>query len=187
MKRTWIMVIVILLAGATVASANFRMDIDIPWYLHVGLSEELEDQLDADLGTADISQYAVVLPNIQMYYMFDTGLLNLGVGARIYTVLLMNFLYPTVMGEVQFGRFDVNLNVGGLAGVLLGIGPTFETFTGPAISMDLSAGFRLTDWFRVGVGAFAVAHKDFLRAFPYALYLSGKFIVNPDRNRRNLE
>ena len=137
----------------------------------------LEDQLDADFGTVDISRFAVVIPNLQAYYMFDTSLLSIGVGARIYTVLLMNFLYPTVMGEVRFGRFDVNLNVGGLAGVLLGLGPTFETATGPWVTMDLSAGFRVTDWFRVGLGAFAIAHTDFLDAFPYALYLSGKFIL----------
>jgi hypothetical protein len=44
--------------------------------------------------------------------------------------------------------------------------------------MDLSAGFRLAPWFRLGVGAFAIAHKDFLGSFPYALYVSGKFIFS---------
>ena len=182
MKRTWIVVavvVVMLLGGATAASAQFRLDIDIPWYLQVSLSEDLENQLNADFGTVDIAQYAVVIPNLQAYYMFDTSLLSVGVGARIYTVLLMNFLYPTVVGEVRFGKIDVNLNVGGLAGALIGLGPTFETVTGPWVTMDLSAGFRLTDWFRIGVGAFAVAHTDFLGSFPYAIYVSGKFILGP--------
>ena len=44
MKRTWIVVavvVVMLLGGATAASAQFRLDIDIPWYLQVSLSEAL--------------------------------------------------------------------------------------------------------------------------------------------------
>ena len=182
MKKIWVVALVaavMLLAGATSASAGFRMDIDIPWYLHVDLSPQLEADLGAEFGGADIAQYAVVVPNIQMYYMFGGNMLQVGVGIRLYTVLIMNFLYPSLVAELQLGRFDVNLNAGGLAGVLLGLGPTFETVTGPWMTMDLSAGYRLTDWFRIGVGAFAIVHKDYLDAFPYAIYVSGKFIVNP--------
>lgn len=188
MKRKWIVavaVVAMLVGGATVASAGFRMDIDVPWYLHVGLSDALEADLDAEFGTVDISQYAVVIPNIQMYYMFEGGLLNIGVGARIYTVLLMNFLYPSVVGEIRLGRFDVNLNVGGLVGVLFGLGPTWEvTEFGQWFTADLSAGYRITDWFRLGVGAFAIGVTDYPGEFPYAVYVSGKFIVNPGRRNR---
>jgi hypothetical protein len=182
MKKTWVVALVaavMLLAGAMNASAGFRLDIDVPWYLHVGLSPQLEANLNASFGTVDIAKYAVVIPNIQAYYMFGGNMLRFGVGVRLYTVLIMNFLYPSLVAELQLGRFDVNFNAGGLAGVLLGLGPTFETVTGPWMTMDLSAGYRITDWFRVGVGAFALAHKDFLGSFPYAVYVSGKFIVNP--------
>jgi hypothetical protein len=182
MKKTWVVVLVaavMLLAGAMNASAGFRLDIDIPWYLHVGLSPQLESDLNASFGTVDIAKFAVIVPNIQAYYMFGGDMLRFGVGVRLYTVLVMNFLYPSVVAELQLGRFDVNFNAGGLAGVLLGLGPTFEPVTGPWVTMDLSAGFRLAKWFRLGVGAFAIAHTDFLGSFPYALYVSGKFIVNP--------
>ncbi len=188
MKRKWIIavaVVVMLIGGASAASAQFRMDIDVPWYIYVGLSPALEADLDAEFGMADISQFAVVIPNIQMYYMFGGGMLQIGVGARIYTVLIMNFLYPSVVGEVHLGRFDVNLNVGGLVGVLFGLGPTFEvTQNAGWFTMDLSAGYRLTDWFRLGVGAFAIAMTDYPTEFPYAVYVSGKFIVNPGRKNK---
>jgi hypothetical protein len=190
MKRNLILVAavaIMLIGGAAAASAQFRMDIDVPWYLKVGLSPALQADLDAEFGVADISKFAVVIPNIQMYYLFGGPMLKVGVGARIYTVLIMNFLYPSIVGEVRLGNFDVNLNVGGLAGVLLGLGPTFETVTGPWVTMDLSAGYRLTNWFRLGVGAFAVAHTDFLGEFPYALYVSGKFIVNPGKKTKVVE
>jgi len=180
MKKTWIVAVVaavILFGAAASASAGFRMDIDVPWYLHVGLSDALEDELDAELGTTDISQFAVVIPNIQAYFTFGGDMLTFGAGARIYTVLLMNFLYPSLMGERRRGKCDGNLNVGGLAGVLLGLGPTFETATGPWFTMDLSAGYRFAEWFRAGVGAFAIAHTDWPDMFPYAIYVSGKFIL----------
>jgi hypothetical protein len=181
MKKMWVVAIVatvLILAGATSASAGFRLDIDVPWYLHVGLSPALDAQLGADLGIADISQYAVVIPNLQAYFTFGGDMLRFGAGARIYTLLIMNFLYPSLMGELRLGKFDVNLNVGGLAGVLLGLGPTFQTATGPWFTMDLSAGYRLADWFRIGLGAFAIANTNYPNEFPYALYVSGKFILN---------
>lgn len=181
MKKIWVVAIVaavVLFGAAASASAGFRMDIDVPWYVHVGLSPALEAELDAELGTVDIAQYAVVIPNIQAYFTFGGDMLQFGAGARIYTVLLLNFLYPSLMGELRLGKFDVNLNVGGLAGVALGVGPLFETLTGPWFTMDLSAGYRFTDWFRLGLGAFAIAHTDYPEYFPYAIYVSGKFILN---------
>jgi hypothetical protein len=185
MKRKWVIavaVVAMLVGGAAMASAQFRMDIDIPWYLHVGLSPALEADLDAEFGTVDISKYAVIIPNIQMYYMLGGGLLNVGFGARIYTVLLINFLYPSIVGEIHLGQFDVNLNVGGLWGVLFGIGPTWETTDFARwFTADLSAGYRITDWFRIGVGAFAIGLTDYPKEFPYAVYVSGKFIVNPGK------
>ena len=190
MKRNLILVTavaIMLIGGAAAASAQFRMDIDVPWYLKVGLSQALQDDLDAQFEVTDISKFAVVIPNIQMYYMFGGSLLKIGVGARVYTVLIMNFLYPSIMGEVRLGNFDVNLNVGGLAGVLLGLGPTFETATGPWVTADLSVGYRLTNWFRLGVGAFAIMQTEYPGEFPYAVYVSGKFIVNPGKKTRVVE
>jgi hypothetical protein len=181
MKKRWIVAVVaavILFGAAASASAGFRMDIDVPWYVHVGLSDALKAELSTSFDGVDISQYAVVIPNIQAYFTFGGDMLQFGAGARIYTVLIMNFLYPSLMGELRLGKFDVNLNVGGLAGVLLGLGPTFETATGPWFTMDLSAGYRFTDWFRAGVGAFAIANTDWPDYFPYAIYVSGKFILN---------
>jgi hypothetical protein len=190
MKRKWIIavaVVAMLVGGAAVASAQFRMDIDIPWWVYVGLSDALEADLGTDLGMADIGKFAVVVPNIQAYYMFGGSLLKIGVGARLYTLLLINFLYPSVVGEVRLGNFDVNLNVGGLAGVLLGIGPIFETATGPWATFDLSAGYRLTNWFRLGVGAFGIVQTEYPSEFPYVIYVSGKFIVNPGKKTKVVE
>ncbi len=117
------------------------------------------------------------MPNLQPYWQFGGGPLKFGIGARVYTVLIMNFLYPSAFAELQLGRFDVNLNAGGFLGILAGIGPTFETITGPWFTMDLSAGFRVTNWFRIGLGAFAIADSDYPGQFPYAIYASGKFIL----------
>jgi hypothetical protein len=190
MKRKWIVAIavaVMLIGGASVASAQFRMDIDVPWFMYVGLSQDLQDDLGVSTGLENIGEYLIIVPNIQAYFTFGPSLFKLGVGARLYTVLLANFIYPSIMGEVRLGDFDVNLNMGGLAGLAVAWGGYWDTVTGPWVTMDLSAGYRLTNWFRVGVGAFAIAHKDFLGEFPYAVYLSGKFIVNPGKKKKVVE
>jgi hypothetical protein len=190
MKRNWIIavaVVAMLIGGAAVASAQFRMDIDIPWWIYLGLSDQLQADLGTSTGLADITKYAIIVPDIQAYYMFGGSLLKIGVGARLYSMILINFLYPSVVAEVRLGNFDVNFNMGGLAGLFVAWGAGFTTVTGPWVTMDLSAGYRLTNWFRIGAGAFAVAHKDFLGEFPYALYVSGKFIVNPGKKTKVVE
>jgi hypothetical protein len=179
MKKRLIVVIVaavLLVGGAMSASAQFRLDIDVPWWLSVHLSPSLESAIGAEAGGVDIMQYAFVLPNLQPYYQFVAGPVHFGIGARLYTVLIMNFLYPQAFVELNLGRFDINFNMGGLAGIVFGLGPTFEAFTGPGVTMDLSVGFRIVDWLRIDVGAFAVAHKDYLDQFPYVIYAGGKFI-----------
>ena len=190
MKRKWIIaiaVVVMFVGGAAVASAQFRMDIDVPWWLYVGLSDALEDELDAEFGTVDIAQYAIVVPNIQAYYMFGGSMLKIGVGARLYTVLVANFIYPSIVGEVRLGNLDVNLNLGGLAGLFVAWGGFFETVTGPWATFDLSAGYRLTNWFRVGAGVFGIMQTEYPGEFPYVVYASAKFIVNPGKKTKVVE
>jgi hypothetical protein len=190
MRKTWIVVLaaaVMLFAGAAVASAQFRMDIDVPWWIYIGLSDALEADLGTELGLADIAKYAIVVPNIQAYYTFGGAMLKLGVGVRLYTVLFANFLYPSIMGEVRLGNFDVNLNVGGLAGFIAVWGGYFDAVTGPWATFDLSAGYRLTNWFRLGVGAFGVLQTEYPSEFPYVLYASAKFIVNPGKKTKVVE
>jgi len=190
MKRKWsiaIAVVAMLVGGAAVASAQFRMDIDVPWWIYVGLSESLQDQIGVDIGLENIAQYTIVVPDIQAYYTFGGPMLKLGVGARLYTLLLINFIYPSIMGEVRLGNFDVNLNVGGLAGLLVGWGGIFETATGPWATFDLSAGYRLTNWFRVDAGAFGVLQTHYPDTFPYVIYAGCKFIVNPGRKTKVVE
>jgi hypothetical protein len=190
MKRKWIIavaVVAMLVGGAAVASAQFRLDIDIPWWIYVGLSNGLEADLDTEFGVTDIAKYAIVVPNLQAYWMFGGTMLKIGVGARLYTVLVANFIYPSIVGEVRLGNFDVNLNVGGLAGLFVAWGGIFEGVTGPWATFDLSAGYRLTNWFRVGVGAFGIVQTEYPGEFPYVLYVSAKFIVNPGKKTKVVE
>jgi hypothetical protein len=163
------------------------MDIDVPWWISVGLSPALEADLGADLGLSNISQYAIIVPNIQAYFTFGGPMLKLGVGARLYTVLVANFLYPSIMGELRLGNFDVNLNVGGLAGLLVYWGGGVQTATGPWATADLSVGYRITNWFRVDAGAFAVIQTEYPHEFPYVLYAGCKFIVNPGKKTKVVE
>jgi hypothetical protein len=193
MKRNWIIavaVVAMLIGGAAVASAQFRMDIDIPWWIHLGLSPALNAELTGSGGTfegIDIGKWAIVVPNIQAYFTFGGSMLKFGVGARLYTVLLANFIYPSIMGEVRLGNFDVNLNIGGLAGLAVAWGGYFDTFTGPWASFDLSAGYRLTNWFRLGAGVFGAFHTDYPEYFPYVIYAGAKFIVNPGKKTKVVE
>jgi hypothetical protein len=151
MKKKLILALVmavLLFGSAMSASAQFRLDIDVPWWLQLRLGPALESAIRTSLGGFDIAKIEAGVPSLQAYYRFGTGALRFGIGARVYAALLMNFmnfLYPSALAELRLGRFDVNLNAGGLVGVLFGPGPTFEVETGPGVTMDLSVGYRLTD------------------------------------------
>jgi hypothetical protein len=51
----------------------------------------------------------------------------------------------------------------------------------------LSAGYRIKPWFRVGAGLFGIVQTEYPGEFPFVVYASAKFIVNPGKKTKVVE
>jgi len=168
--------LVLLLAGAMAASAQFRLDANISWpfYLGVNLSS-------ATLGTGtqgiDLSKLLILVPDVELYYQFGTGSLRGGVGARVYTLIIESVIYPSAFLELDLNPIVINANVGGGAYAFFGILP-LNAGAAQLFLPDLNVAVKLTDWFRLGAGVFGLFIPDLQgEVVPFAAYINARFVV----------
>ena len=54
-------------------------------------------------------------------YQFSLGPVNLGAGVRVFSLIIENFAYPEIYGELVLNPFTINLSVGGLEFLMFGL------------------------------------------------------------------
>lgn len=176
MKRLLI-VMFVLVVVATSGFAQFRADIgfDIPWRLGATVTNAAGDQVSESLDV--LSEFTFLLPDLMFSYEGVVGPVHLGVGARMFTLILESIAYPAAFAELDLGQLTVNFNVGG--GAFLFFGLYNDLATGQLFLPDLSAHLKLGQSFRVGLGTIGLVGELLPDANPFIVYLSGKFVVRP--------
>jgi hypothetical protein len=166
-------------AIAGTAAAQFRMDVDVMVPFKAGLVNDIQG-----LGGSTSSQtvnidYAFLIPDFQALYQVDLGIVRLGGGARLFTLILESMAYPLIFAEVQLGPAVVNLNLGGLAFGFFGLAN--KLVTADIVVADLSAGFELAKWFRADVGFVGITPLADMNNFIGLFYAGGKFVIIPPK------
>lgn len=164
----------ILVAVAGLASAQWRADIgvDIPWTVGAEFSDAF-GETDTDSVNV-LSEITLLVPEVFIGYEAQLGLVNVGVGARVFTFIVQSLAYPAAFAEVDLGPLAVNLNLGG--GAFLTFGLFNDIASGSVFIPDLSAHLKLGEAFRLGLGAASIASAEADGAITI-VYLSGKFVV----------
>ena len=173
MKKV-ILVLIILVVASSIGFAQFRADIGIavPRRLGATLDGTLADREEFTIP----SEFVFLVPQLFLGAEFGVGPVNLGVGGRIYTVILESVAIPAVFAEVELGPVAVNLNIAGGAFVFFGLANSVET--GQLLLPDLSAHVKIGRSLQVGAGATAILTPDIPEdVLPYVFYLSGKFVI----------
>ena len=174
MKRFWVVLAVLAIVAGSV-TAEWRADIrfDIPWRLGVTI-EGVEGESSSESVNV-LQEITIILPNVIAGYGTKLGPISVGVGARLYTLILQSMVYPVGFAEVELGPVAVGFNVGGGVFGFFGLHNAFETSS--ILVPDLSAHFKIGRTFRLGLGGLMVlgVGEEVQQAVPHVLYISGMF------------
>ena len=154
-KITIIALVLVLMGAALPLAADSQVDIGLHIPYYIGIETE-----DEDAGAA--LDYAFLVPDLKYNYFFNESGIRLGVGARLFTVILESMVYPIVTVETDIGQFRFSGHVGGGAFVFFGLYNDVQT--AKIILPEVSVAYRFSDSFSVGTGAtlfFAPEAADF--------------------------
>lgn len=124
-----------------------------------------------------LNSIVVPFPEFGASYQFDLGILKLGAGVRIFSLILVSLGFPNVYVDMDIGDFNIQAQIGGLYFFAFGIVP-FTSTTGPFMIPDLSVNYKFSDGFKVGLGAASIVHRDYIETqevFPIVWYVNVKF------------
>ncbi|HEY9593298.1 MAG TPA: hypothetical protein VHE79_02415 [Spirochaetia bacterium] len=186
MKKKWILlIVVVLLAGTAVTvSAQLRLDMDITVPVYLGFTAS------SGVSQGVWNSYFIPLPNARLAWQFGDGLIDGGVGLRMFTYIIENIAYPEAFVELNVDRFTFAANVGGYGFLEFGLLSSLLQEAGVGnlsgfhnlIIPDVSAQFRVNDWFRVSAGVLMLAPfganiGGIFDNFAYFGYINAKFVV----------
>src|SRR6056297_361798 len=145
-KKTVVIGLIVILLGVVLpAAADSQVDIAIHIPYYVGVEAEDAEGMGAAL------EYIFPVPDFKYNYFFNESGIKLGVGARLFTVILESMAYPIVTLETDVGPFTLSGHVGG--GVFLFFGLFNDIGTGHYYIPEVSVAYRFSESFSIGTGA----------------------------------
>jgi len=131
------------------------------------------------------------IPEFNVYYAINTGLLNFGFGLRSIFAYVELAIWPDLFAELDFGAICINAHVGG--GIMAGIGVQNFLLPAPGIISDLSVALKFTKSFRLAFGFIMISpiasnsmflsdEEDMMSSetkdIPSLFYISAKWLGN---------
>ena len=104
MKRLILVVCLILAAtGFAAAQSQWDLSVSVPYYV---------GDVSGDIG--EFADFAFLLPNVKWHYYFGPEWLHVGVGFKLWTLIVESAVYPIVSVEsVLAERVVLNAGIGG--------------------------------------------------------------------------
>ena len=138
------LIVLIGFLGVFPAAADTQVDIGLNIPYIVGIETD-----DADAN--EVLDYAFLIPDVKVNYFFNEGGIRLGVGARLFTLILETMAYPILTVEAEFDKLVLSAHAGGGAFLFFGLlnDIAFENIYLP----EVTVAYKLGERFSVGTGA----------------------------------
>ncbi len=171
-KIAIVLLLALCIAPVSVWADYGRFDLDLHWLMQAGIN----DISGGEEAVAALADYRFVLPQMQVHYWLDLGPARLGLGTRLFSLILINAAFPSISAEIDLADFTLGASVAGGGLLYFGLVSGFElvNFYMPQVTF----GYHLTDWFDVGVGAtFNTLSMDDITmdGAPYVISAYGRF------------
>jgi len=176
-KKILILVLAVFFALGTMnAGAQVRLDVNVPWIMVGGLTINAFTG-DSETYSGNIADLHIPLPHLALAYQFGDGFIKGGIGLRTYTILVEFLGWPMGYVELDLSPVILRAELGGFVGFAFGIWNYLwcDANSLQILVPDISAEFKITDWFRAGVGVNAIAPFGNLDNFGWILYINGRF------------
>lgn len=181
MKKIFISVMLLFIIVNTV-SAETRLDLGLNIPLLSGINIPGADESTNDYFSQSMNSILSTIPlvpEIAIHYSLELGPVHLGFGARWFTWIVVNAIWPNIKAEFELNNWVLSGEIGGGTFLLFGFIENFGF--NPLILGDLCVAYKFTDWFRMGIGSFFIGEfsPDYSisdnGAIPYVIYIFGKF------------
>jgi hypothetical protein len=123
--------------------------------------------------------YHFIIPDFELAWQFGGTPLRGGVGLRAYSLLIETFGFPQAYLEFELDPIVLRASLGGGAFFFLGLYSDFiiNSDTLQVLIPDISASWKITDWFQLGAGFLAVAPANQIKNFFYLGYVNARFVL----------
>lgn len=170
MKRVCMLLLLAAVVGS-MAFAQLRLDIGIDVPLRISAIAE-----GIGVGEGENVPWTLPFPSAGLYYTLDAGPVTIGLGARMYSLILVSLVWPNALVEFDVGPVVLAGQIGG--GMFTMFGLATMTEFGKVFIPDLSAWFKIGNTFRVGVGAMGLFLPELeTDVLPVVYYLGFKAAI----------
>jgi hypothetical protein len=163
--------VLMLVAAAAPVFADSQVDIGINLPVVIGLSyqgESVSEQLP----------FTLPLPDLTWNYYFGSEILSFGPGVRVWTLIVASAAYPTLAVQSQLGPVVLGANFGGGLFLYHAVGNGLGVETGNVFFPEVSAAFRVNNWFSVGASVLGLYLPDVTdEGFGFLLNIITRFRV----------
>ncbi|MFW6288588.1 MAG: hypothetical protein ACOC2Q_02290 [Spirochaetota bacterium] len=170
-----ILLVLLLLSVAIIAPVAADSQIDIGINVPVAIRFSFEGE-----QVSERLPFYIPVPDLMFNYYFTDSPVKLGVGARVWTLILITGAYPIASVEYESDRLLLNAHIGGgVFGYLTPVPEYSGIETGRVFLPEISAAYRFTDWFSLGAAVLGVWVPDLTedRGMGYLFNVIGRFRV----------
>jgi len=170
--RTLLVLLLLTVAVIAPVAADSQIDIGVNVPVAIGLSFEGE-------RVAERLPFYIPVPDLMFNYYFTESPVKLGVGARVWTLILITGAYPIASVEYESERLLLNAHIGGGLFAYLTPVPEYSGIeAGRVFLPEVSAAYRFTDWFSLGAAVLGVYVPELTQdGMGYLFNIFGRFRI----------
>jgi hypothetical protein len=151
-------------------SADSQLEIGVNIPTIIGVSYEGEN-------VSEQIPFTIPIPDLMYNYYFGSDTLRVGVGVRVWTLILVSGGYPIISAELNMDRLVFNAHIGG---GIFAYGSVWnsDVLTGDVFLPEISASYQFTDWFSLGASVLGIYVPELTEdGFGYLINIVGRFRV----------